>query len=93
MTVAVTFLLPWSLYNAGETAGFDDERAEALISAGIAVEADEAVKAEKKAARAAAKAAAAQAKADADAAAKAEAERLAAEQAAAEKAASEAGKA
>ncbi len=90
---ALRFLKPWSLYNTGEIAGFDDEQAEVLVSAGIAVDTDEAKKADKAAAKALAKQQAAEAKAQADAAAKAEAERLAAEQAAAEKAASEAGKA
>lgn len=39
---AIRFLKPWSLYNPGETAGFDDETTATLIDAGIAVEADEA---------------------------------------------------
>ncbi|MFO6447859.1 hypothetical protein ACLBKU_12000 [Erythrobacter sp. NE805] len=79
MSVAVTFLKPYSLYNAGETAGFGEEQAEALIAAGVAVEADDANKAEKAAAKALAKQQAAEAKAQAEAAAKAEAEKAAAE--------------
>lgn len=34
--IALTFARRWGVYNAGETAGFDAENAEALITAGIA---------------------------------------------------------
>jgi hypothetical protein len=35
--IAVTFQKGWTLYNAGETAGFDEATAGALIKAGVAV--------------------------------------------------------
>lgn len=39
---AVRFLKPWSLYNPGETAGFDAETTAMLIANGTAVDATEA---------------------------------------------------
>lgn len=63
---AVRFLKPYSLYNPGEVAGFDDETTAALINSGIAVDEAGAAKAEAEAAEAEASA-----NAEAEAAAKA----------------------
>jgi len=46
---AVRFVKPWSLYNPGETAGFDDATTAFLIETGTAVLADPARPAPKRA--------------------------------------------
>ncbi len=74
---AVRFLKPWSLYNPGETAGFDDETTAVLINSGTAVSLEDAKKADKAAAKAQANAEKAAAEAAAKAAADAEATAMA----------------
>lgn len=53
---AVRFVKPYSLYNPGEVAGFDDETTAVLIAHGTAVSLEDAEKADKAAARGQAKA-------------------------------------